>query len=148
MHGLSEATIEFDEQVLIIPVDDVISISYRTGYKKGASRVVSNRPVDEQTDCCTGCANDCYDSFCACCCGPRALPRTEDSNVNFQAQRSIIISIEYVRYRKLQLPSATRSMKKPTSFDPDNMVIEIIHFYLIDVNEYDQTKIQLSTKSS
>ena len=123
--------VTFDEQVLVIPVDDVVSICYRTTFKKDFAHQTT---ITRRDEACGG--EDC----CLCCGDAPVSNRQQFVQHESSAKRAIIVSIEYARYRKLQAPSLVRAMGERVRFDPTMMVLEVLHFYLLFENDLDPAR--------
>jgi hypothetical protein len=155
-HGAERRNIDIDEQIIVLPIESILSIKYSSEVKKGhtefrhARLEASLPPV--KLSCCKSCSQWCGKTFCC-----RKYPNNRIRNGPEQimtmisgqeAERWILITIEYVRYSNIDTPSHLRvlSIDAQHAFYKENLHKDILEFYLIDNNEYEQADFDLKRK--
>jgi hypothetical protein len=140
-----ENNFSFNEQVLIIPVEDILSICYRTDTKKEIKIQTTSIPTPKSLKKDQGCCA----KFCCCCCdkaeGLEPEDRRDETVENKKAKRVIVITIEYLRYGRIDTPSHVRVLNENdrVSFYNSRMNVDTLQFYLLVSDEFDPIQFNL-----
>ncbi|CAF1552077.1 unnamed protein product, partial [Didymodactylos carnosus] len=132
-----EENMSADEEVIIIPVEDILSIKYTSDIKKHVKAQDHSRlvPVADTKGCC--------DAFRCCCCKKKKVEPIRENTIieSKDAQRVITVHIEYSKYSNLDSASNARLLSSAdqvafykNAFKPDIT----LKFYLINNTEFEQ----------
>ncbi len=151
--GAARRRLEIDEETIMIPVESIISMKYSSEIKKGHTefqRVVLERPQNVRLSCCQKITGWCNKTFCCCCDNSDRRIHTKPEQVvttisGEEAQRRILITIEYIRYSNIHTPSHVRvlSALDQATFYKENLHTDILQFYLLDNCDFEQTAFDL-----
>jgi hypothetical protein len=154
--GAEQHRIEVDEEVFVLPIESILSIKYSTEIKKGHTVAKNVRlktpPPPVKLSCCEKIGQWCKTTFCCCgCCDdPKAKVHVEPEQImttitDKEAERKILITIEYVHYSNIDTPSHVRVLgtTDQLEFYKEHLHIETLKFYLLDNYEYEQTDFDL-----
>ena len=136
---------ETEEKVRCIPVEDIISISYKTDVKKEyqtfETTVERARSAKPELTCC-GKTKKCFiETFCSCCPCDCCKPPPEegpkyDTNTtrNETANRRILIEMKCVRHTNIHIPTHVQILpdEQKLKFYKENFQIDTIEFYLVN----------------
>lgn len=140
----TEANLSFDEQVLIIPVEDILSICYRTDTKKELKIQTTSKPIRRSWKKKRGC--------CRCADDEESEPehRTNETIENKSAKRVIVVTIEYLRYGRIDTPSHVRILNESdrVAFYRSRMNVDILQFYLLISEESNPNQFNLQRKQA
>ncbi|CAF1361446.1 unnamed protein product, partial [Didymodactylos carnosus] len=132
-----EESLSADEAVIIIPVEDIFSISYTSEIKKHVKAQDHSRlvPVAAKKSCC--------DAFRCCCCKKKKIqPIRENTIIEAKdARREITIHIEYSKYSNLDSASNARllsSVDQVAFYQCRFTSDTTLKFYLINNTEFEQ----------
>jgi hypothetical protein len=151
--GNTRRRLEIDEETIFIPIESILSIKHSSEIKKGHTEyqhVLVERPQHVKLSCCGEIKQWCCKTFCCCCNnsdrrvhnGPEKIVTTISGE---EAERKIIITIEYIRYSNIHTPSHVRvlAVSDQTAFYKENFHQETLQFYLLDSDDYQQTDFDL-----
>lgn len=149
IRGSERRRIEVEEDVIVIPVESILSIRYSSEVKKDQTqfrRVRLPTPRVVHRSCCQKLGQWCHRTFC-CCCGENSDMQVHNSPEqiittisNQEAVRKILITIEYVRYSNIHTPSHIRAMSTADqgAFYKENLCRDTVQFYLLDNRDFEQ----------
>jgi len=147
IQSVQENNFSFDEQVLIIPVEDILSICYRTGMKKEVKIQTTSVPIPRPPENC------CTNLFSCFCCDQAEEPRPqrqEETLENKAVKRAITVTIEYSRYGRIDTPSHVRALNDSdrASFYNSRMNVDTLEFYLLISGEFDPIQFDSQRKQA
>ncbi|CAF4282701.1 unnamed protein product [Rotaria sp. Silwood2] len=149
--GVERRKLELEEEITVIPIESIISIKSASDVKKGQTEYKTLRqktPVVIQLSCCERIVRWCNRTFCCCCCccdNSNHQINNEPEQIittisNQEAERKILITIEYIRYSNIHTPSHIRVL--PTTdqgtFYKEHLHTDILKFYLLDNIDFEQ----------
>jgi hypothetical protein len=153
LRGAERRRLELEEDIIIIPIESIISIESSSEVKKEETEYKNVRvrtPPSVKLSCGKRCIRWCCITFCCYDCFKNQLSMKSEEIIttisNQQAERKILITIEYVHYSYIDTPSHVRVLgtndqlefyKGRFRTDPP------LKFYLLDNNEYEQTDFDL-----
>ncbi len=152
--GAKQWRIELEEEVIVIPIESIISIKYSSKVKKGEQEYKNVRlktpPPPVKLSCCQRIGRWCSKTF-GCCRkdskyqvynGPEQIMTTISHQ---EAERKILITIEYIRYSNIDTPSHTRVLLQSDQFNffRENHHKDPLEFYLIDSYDFQQDDFDL-----
>ena len=134
LYRSKEAGLSLDEQVQLIVVEDIISISYRTDITKNVKTEIKSTSVQNGQGCSSCCS-------WWCCCKPDKKHQHAIAE-NKAADRVIVVTVEYVRHSNLHTSSHIRILADDdrVAFFRDRMNVDILQFYLYSSKEFDHSK--------
>ena len=125
-----EEELSFDESVILVPVEDILSINYTSDMTKSvtAEKYAERVPVVKPKGC------------CGTCCASTPEPEIRTKIIEKKgAQRTVTINIEYSLYSNLHTPSNVRVLPEAdrAQFYKDNFKPNTkLQFYLVRNAEY------------
>ena len=150
--GGERRRMERDEEVIVLPVESIISIKYSSEIKKEETEHRNVRlrtpPLPIKLGCWQRISQWCNKTFCCCCCcnDSKGQVHHEPEQIittisNQEAERKILITMEYIRYSNIDTPSHVRVFSPSDQFDfyrRNFHKIEPLEFYLLDNYDFEQ----------
>lgn len=154
LRGAEQRRIELEEKTTVIPVESILSIKSSNEIKKGETEYRNVRlrtpPPPIKLSCCQRINRWCSRTFCCCCNNAIGQGRIEPEEIittisNQEAERKILITIEYSRYSNIDTPSHIRvlSLSDQVAFFRERFHTDILEFYLLDNHDFEQTDFDL-----
>ena len=146
---------EADEQVTVIPVESIISIKYASEMKTDVTEVTQRRlktpPAPVNLTCCEKVKNWCGKAFCCCCTDSNTKVRSSSPPqyikriANQEAERKILMTIEYIRYSNIHTPSHVNVLatSDQTEFYKEKFNTVTLEFYLLNSIDFEQNHYKL-----
>ncbi len=151
--GAERRRIELEEVVIVIPIESIISINYSSEIKKGETEYRNVRletpPPPIQISCNKRCSRWCCTTFCCRDDTTKKIqPKPEEIITiisNQEAERKILITIEYLRYSNIDTPSHIRvlSPADQVAFFKEHLHTDTLTFYLLDNLDFEQDDFDL-----
>ena len=146
-----EYKVDVDEDIRVIPVEDIISIGVSSGVKKALEEKKSARrkeaPREER-----GCLDKQKCCSCLPCCKePPVEPEYETVTTHGRkARRSITITIKHVRHSEVHTPSNVEVLpeEEKAKFYLQLLAVDTTKFYYLNDDSYDEAKFKRHLKES
>lgn len=155
--GSERRYFEREEEIIVIPVESILSIKITDEVKKGQTQIIHIRrekTPEIKLSCCGKIKKWCAVTFCCCDCSdccrryhdrwnkkiqpkpPQLIPQI----TNRTAERRILVTIEQIHYSNIHTPSHTRVLTVPdqTGFFKERFQPELLLFYLLDDANFDE----------
>jgi len=146
--------IELNEEIVCIPIESIISMKYSGEIKKELTEQMHARlktpppPVD--FSCCGKMNRWCCKTFCCCCNDSESQIHKEPEQIitkisNREAERKILVTVEYIRYSNIHTPSNVRVLSVPdqVAFYKEHLDIDTLKFYLLANRDFEQADFNL-----
>ena len=140
----NHASLNMEEEILIIPVEDVIKIEIESKVNKSSNQTKETAlkaPPPQNLDCCEKTAECCTQNI-FCCCSPKkkVVPETV-TNVTQkdEAKRIIKFKITYVTHSFVHTPSVVTVLPKEqqNDFYKKNFATDTVQFHYLQTEEFD-----------
>ena len=150
-----EYKVGVDEEIQMIPVEDIILIKISTQVKKAVEQKKTARqkhkPAEELT-CCEEVKNCCMKNFC-CCCHKEKLEQPDfeiTTNEKQEAARIITVTIEHLRYGLVHTPSLVHvlSEEKKAEFYEKHKKVDTLQFYYLHNETFDENEYKMQLRDS
>jgi hypothetical protein len=150
--GVEHKQLELEEDIIVIPIESILSIKAATEVNRKQTerrQLRARTPIQSQPlSCCAKCSQWCCRAFC--CCNPSDAkvhnePEVVTTIEGENADRKVLVTIEYIRYSNIDTPSHVRALDTVdrTAFYKENFHTETLKFYLLDSSEFDATNFEL-----
>jgi hypothetical protein len=145
---------EIDEEIIVLPVESIISMKYSSEVKIGQTEFKHTRlktplPLVELS-CCQKICQWCHKTFCCCCNDSKSQIHKEPEQIitkisNREAERKILVIVEYIRYSNIHTPSNVRVLSVPdqVAFYKEHLDIDTLKFYLLANRDFEQADFNL-----
>jgi hypothetical protein len=152
--GVEQQITEREEEVIVIPIESITLIKSSSEVKREETKRknlrLSTPPPPVKLSCCGKVSQWCSKTFCCCCNDSKTQVHTGPEPIittiaNQEAGRKILITIEYMRYSNVHIPSTVRVLS-PTgqqNFNKEQLQKETLIFYLLESHEYEHTDFEL-----
>jgi len=153
LRGAERRRIELEGEIIVIPVESILAINYSDEIKKGETEYKHVRlrtpPRPVKLSCGKRCSRWCCATFCChdysnkqIQTGPEEIITTIS---NQEAERKILITIEYIRYSNIDSPSHIRVLSVPdqVAFFKEHFHKDTLKFYLLNSNDFEQADFDL-----
>jgi hypothetical protein len=138
---------EKDAELTVIPIESILSMKYSSEVKKGQTefkhvRLATPAPF-VRPSCCERVCQWCK-TFCCCNdskiqvhTGPEQIIKTIS---NREAERKILITVDYIHYSNIHTPSHVRVLSVPdqAAFYKEHIDIDTLQFYLLDNHDFEE----------
>jgi len=152
LRGAERRRIELEEKVVVIPIESILAINYSNEIKKGETEYKRVRlrtpPPQVQLSCCQEISKCCKTFWC--CDNSKVQVHTEPEEIittisNQEAERKVLITIEYIRYSNIDTPSHIRVLSVPDQFAffREHLCKDTLNFYLLDSYDFEQADFDL-----
>jgi hypothetical protein len=132
--------------------ESILAINYSNEIKKGETEYKHVRlrtpPPQVQLSCCQKISKCCKTFWC--CDNSKGQVHTEPEQIittisNKEAERKILITIEYIRYSNIDTPSHIRVLSVPDQFGffREHLYEDTLKFYLLDNYDLEQADFDL-----
>jgi hypothetical protein len=159
--GAENHKIELEEDVLVIPIESILSIKYSSEVKKGHTEFKNVRlktpPPPIKLSRCETIRQWCNKTFCCCRHDSKSQVHIEPEKImttisGHEAERKILITIEYLRYSNIDTPSHVRVLgtTDQLAYYKEHLFTDTLKFYLLDnrdlePEDFDLKRMQAST---
>ncbi len=155
LRGAIQRTVDIDEDIIVIPIESIISIKSSSEVIKGETecrnvRVRTPSPPPK-VSCCKKILRCCC---CGCCCSKKKVSKRPEEIVTTisdqKAQRKILITIEYIRYNNIHSPSHVRVLTAAdqAEFYRQHFYKDILLFYLLNNDVFEQYDFDLKREQA
>jgi hypothetical protein len=156
--GALQLIVEAEEDTIVIPIESIISIKSSSEVKKEeieGRNVRISTPPPSKLSCWQKLKRWCITLFCRNCMTKQSSKKSEEiirTILNQEAQRYILITIEYIRYSNIDSPSHVRVLPQSDQaafFNKHfNMDMDPLQFYLLNNNVFEQTDFNLKREQA
>ena len=150
-----EFKVGVDEEIQMIPVEDIILIKISTEVKKAVEQKKTARrkhKLAEKLTCCQEVKNCCMKNFC-CCCHVEKIEQPDFeimTNQKQEAARIITVTIEHLRYGLVHTPSLVHvlSEEKKAEFYEKHKKVDTLQFYYLHNETFDEGEYKMQLRDS
>ena len=112
----NEVQTDHDEKIYMIPVEDILRVNISTEVKRKVqtNKIVRLKTPPEELGCCDSTKKCCIRNVCCWCCKEKrvAPQHVTETTERLEADRKIVVSIEYLRYGLVHTPSNIEVLTK------------------------------------
>ena len=152
--GVEQQTTEREEEVIVIPIEPITLIKYASEVKKGETKRKNVRlrtpPLPVKLSCCGRVSQWCSKTFSCCCDDSKTQVHKKPEQIvttiaNQEADRKILITIEYMRYSNVHIPSTVLALSSNSkqTFNKQQLQKEMLQFYLFESHQFEHTDFDL-----
>jgi hypothetical protein len=145
-----QGNIGIDEEIQMIPVEDIISIKVASEIKivvdNQTTRTAKDLPP-EDLSCCETLQKCCIRRVCYCCCTEKKVAPefVENTQRTEKAARRIVVTIKHVRHSNVDTPTNVRVLSaiRQAAFYEEQLAVDTVKFYYlhnteVEKNEYNK----------